>query len=99
LFNNLPPTDKRFIRFNPMVKPVNKNHTWNVPEGFTGKEFETLINMDMDAVEQKDVDLIYKLCTEWMNPDGEIENQGIKYNSDLQVIIGHNKYQDAKKEL
>jgi len=94
----LPDKSKRFFRFSPLIKPhYNKAvKRWEIPTSFTAAEFKQLINMDMDAVEQQEVLLIDKLCTQWMSAEGQIDNQAIRCNSMLEPIIGYGRYGDAK---
>jgi patatin-like phospholipase/acyl hydrolase len=91
------PKNKKFFRFSPLIKPVrNADGSWRVPKNFTAAVFEQLTKLDMDAVANEDVALIDQLCTEWLNPDGEIANQSIRNNANLEPVVGYGSFAEAK---
>lgn len=97
LHPGLPPASDRFYRFSPVIKPVFKNNSWDIPINFSPEDFEKLIALDMDAIEDSEIQLIDKLCNEWMSLGGEIENQAVRANNHLECIIGFCDYTNAKK--
>jgi len=90
------------IRLNPLLQPVYSpvQNKWKYPEQLDADGraiFESLLNLDMDAIEQKDVDHI-RLLGEWWCNDF-IVNQAIRVDSyKLQCNIGHATFSQAKLE-
>jgi len=84
----------KIVRMNALISPELKNGKWTLPVGFDPEIFKQLIALDMDAVENKEVELIEYLGNKWLN-DG-VKNQAIRANSDLECEIGFGKYSEAK---
>lgn len=101
------------IRLNPMVSPVYKEGQWTLPEGlksesaksgglFSSKPqdlFESLNNIDMDAVEQEEVNDILKLAEEWLRD--RVANEPIRADkylkpADNNGLMGYSEYSKAK---
>lgn len=98
------PNKDRLIRFNPLVQPNFSDSTgWTIPseleEGFpepsdTVTAFETLVNMEMDAVKQEEVDLIHLFCKLWLQD--KVPNQPIQSTDKLGCYIGQRFFSGAK---
>lgn len=93
-----PVTDGRLVRINPLIQPVlsgeGANRKWEMPDGLSPEEFSCLLQLDLDAVKQPEVDLIAKLAKAWLND--EVMNQSIRYDADFQPTIGHGLFSHAK---
>ncbi|MGB6974116.1 MAG: patatin-like phospholipase family protein [Terracidiphilus sp.] len=89
------PVDSRVVRMSPLVAPVrDTDGAWVLPAGMAAEEFEALVNMGMDAVEQEDVLKIQGLATLWLQ--GKVRNQPVRMNGTTQKAeIGHNSLDDA----
>ena len=83
------------VRLSPIVRPILKNNTWSFPQGLTRNEFVRLCDLDMDATDQKDVELIDYLGTQWIK--GLVPNQPIQIKGDtLEASIPYQNYATAK---
>ncbi|WP_165499810.1 patatin-like phospholipase family protein [Pedobacter frigidisoli] len=91
-----------FIRMNPVLRPILINDTngkhWDLPPGISKDEYVTLNETDMDAVEDREVLLIEKLCDNWLNNAG-IPNQAIRSDASLNCLIGHADFDIAKADF
>jgi hypothetical protein len=89
-------TDSPVVRMNPLVQPVRTvSGNLALPNGISADAFETLRELEMDAVEQDDVLLIQSFGQRWLADD--VTNQPIRANSfTLEPQIGFNRYSDAK---
>jgi hypothetical protein len=86
--------DTPIVRMNPLIQPEgDPGAGWSVPVGLSVGEFQRLVELDMVAAAQSDVELIVKLCELWMQ--GRIRNQAIRAGKDLVCEIGHPRYADA----
>ena len=67
----------------------------SVPQNYPTDDaaFDALVNLDMDAVEQSEVDLITALGRSWIA--GDTPNQAIRANRDLRPLIGHGRFSEA----
>lgn len=91
----LPCTDTSIFRLNPLIQPTGSVETgWRCPDGFTPDEFKQLVELDMAAIKNEEVELITRLCDAWMN--GRLKNQPIRANKALVCEIGFANYQAAK---
>ena len=60
----------------------------DLPPGLTESEFAQLSDLEMDAIEQRQIDLIGRLARGWL--DDKVLNQPIRANGKtLEVEIGH----------
>jgi len=87
------------VRMSPLVQPVPgaAGRPWDLPPGLTRLEFTQLCDLDMDAIEQSQVELIGTLARGWL--DDKVLNQPIRANSKtLEVEIGQRWYRDAKAQ-
>ncbi|HMD53974.1 MAG TPA: patatin-like phospholipase family protein [Phycisphaerae bacterium] len=94
----LPASSNPIVRMNPVIQPIFRNGVWTRPMGLekdNGNDpFVSLVNLDMDAVEQKEVDLIVKLTDAWIK--GDVLNQPIRADDNLQCQLGYNTFANAK---
>ncbi|NUM31636.1 MAG: patatin-like phospholipase family protein [Bacteroidetes bacterium] len=88
----------KFIRANPLIQPVYSMYSkkWECPPGFKIDEFYKLINLDMDATKQSDVELIDKLASLYL--ENNLNNQPIRRGSGkMNCVIGQNNWDEVKK--
>lgn len=89
------PAPSNIVRFNPLIQPDGNSVTgWQLPSGLTNKDFARLVELDLAAVEDKDVRLIQQFCKLWM--EDKIPNQAIRADSDFSCEIGHDKFSKAR---
>ncbi|MGL4768055.1 MAG: patatin-like phospholipase family protein [Formosimonas sp.] len=82
------------IRMNPLIQPYNNAGVWELPEQLDIETFKRLVDLDMDATEQEDVELIEHFCDLWLQD--QIINQPIRATKHLECDIGHPKFSAAK---
>ena len=87
-------SDGSVIRLNPLIQPVRNAGSWDFPKGFE-QTFGRLVSLGMDALEQDDVDLIKAFAYAWIA--GDIQNQPIRTNQQLDCEIGHSEFRVAAK--
>jgi hypothetical protein len=103
---NTPPDQLRQVRLNPLIQPVwrKDGNRWEFPNGFRANSlglapedfFSRLVNLDMDAMAQDDVQLIYALGQSWIG-GAEITNQPVRADGGTFVAqIGFGNFADAK---
>jgi hypothetical protein len=89
----------RIVRMNPLIQPVPADDVgrWKLPAGLNSSEFKQLADMDMDATENAEVNLIDKFAGLWLKPStlDEIPNQPIQYLDSLQTKYGHSRSSQA----
>ncbi len=101
LYPDLPQKNPYFVRLNPLIQPIlrhdsNSQHKqWMLPEGLSGDDFKRLVDLDMDAVAQQDVDLIDKFCMAWFAD--QVPNQPIRTNGELKCVLGHGSFSEAQQ--
>ena len=91
-------SEAKLVRLNPLIQPAldKQNRIWKLPKSFSPESFKKLVNLDMDAVSQTDVDLIKYLGQQWI--DGNANNQPIRMNSiELTCQIGQNTFDKGKE--
>jgi hypothetical protein len=92
------------VRMNPLIQPVLRPHghgsKWFAPEIIAGAShannlrlFKNLLNLDMDAVLQTEVNLITRFAQAWL--DDRVPNQSIRSGPDLSPQIGHARFSQA----
>jgi hypothetical protein len=94
VLGNAPDRLGRVVRLSPIVQPVKRDGSWTYPEGLPQAIFDGLIQLGMDAVEDKDVDLIRQLGIAWIR-DGA-PNHPIRMRDDLTTGLGDPTYASAK---
>ncbi|MGB4115172.1 MAG: patatin-like phospholipase family protein [Polaromonas sp.] len=84
------------VRMNPLIQPVAGmiSGAWYLPSGFDENEFDQLVQLDMDATKNEEVNLISKFCSAWIN--GSINNQSVRPASDLSCEIGYPTFSAAQ---
>ncbi len=88
--------NKRFFRFNPLVKPVKKSDGSNefaCPEGLNAEQFQFLSELEMDATEPIEIAAIEHFAKEWIQ--NKIPNQPIRAGKSIASTIGESTYQEA----
>jgi len=89
----------RIIRMNPLVSPrrapAGASDRWKPPEAMTHDQFMFILNLDMDAVEQEQVDAITQYADLWMND--QALNQPIRMDSQLNCELGQDKFSAARE--
>jgi hypothetical protein len=89
------PADSRVIRMNPLISPVKNGETWSAPGGMDPNDFSDLVNLGLDAVEQKDVDRIASYADLWLRDAAP--NQPIRMNGvTLAKELGQAKFSEAR---
>lgn len=86
-----------FVRMSPVACPELNKKIWDIPQTYSNKpdRFIDLIELDMDAIEPKEVQLIEEFGNHWLKD--EVKNQGIRSNKFFDPIIGYGKFSEAKK--
>ena len=90
-------SDGSVIRLSPLIQPIRNNpgSPWDFPKGFDQQSFGQLARLGMDALEPDDVHLIQAFAKAWTN--GDIRNQPIRTNQNLECEIGHSDFRAAAK--
>ncbi|MDD3029397.1 MAG: patatin-like phospholipase family protein [Alphaproteobacteria bacterium] len=90
------PAVSRIVRMNPLICPVkDKQGGWIAPAGLSAQEFSALCDLDMDAVEQSQVEMIRKYADFWLSD--KVPNQPIRMDgTTLQMEIGHHVFSLAR---
>lgn len=87
---------------NPILRPMlvddGNGKYWDLPAGISKDDYVALNAMDMDAIEDKEVDLIKKLCNNWLANSG-VPNQAIRSDSSLNCLLGHADFNIAKTDF
>lgn len=83
------------VRMNPVGRPVKQGDTWTLPEGMTLSQFSSLAELELDAVEDAEVELIRKLGDGWLA--GRIPNQAIRAGADFHCEIGQATFAEARQ--
>lgn len=87
---------ERFFRFNPVIQGVRNGKTVRPPRGWKEKDFYRLLRLGLDATRKKDLALINSLVHSWMDPEGEVPNQAIRYSPDGSVWLGHSTFAEVR---
>ena len=88
----------RIVRMNPLVSPKWDQATkqWISPNGLTAAQFNYLVVLDMDAIEDHQVDAIKQFADLWIA--GNVTNQPIRMDSKtLACELGYETYGAAKR--
>jgi hypothetical protein len=89
-------TNGGVVRMSPLIQPVRDNDAapWRPPAGFSSEEFSALANLDMDAVEDAEVNLIRRLGSAWIS--GDFPNDPVRLNEEtMRCEVGHARFADA----
>jgi hypothetical protein len=90
----------RIARMNPLISPVasppGSADPWTPPGTMTRDQFRYLLNLDMDAVEQNQVDAILQFADSWLND--QARNQPIRMDgTTLKCELGQERFSLAQK--
>ena len=89
------PVDSRIVRMSPMISPVwDANGDWCLPQALYANAFGTLVNLDMDAVEQDQVLAIQNLASLWLQD--KVRNLPIRMDGNLNRELGQDWYSQAR---
>jgi len=93
-----PPAVSRIVRMNPLISPMGTPGNWRAPgnaaTSMTGSQFQYLVQLDMDAVEQPQVNAIGAFTDLWL--ESGVRNQPIRMDGDtLNRELGYDSFQDA----
>ena len=88
----------RIVRMNPLVSPMGEAGAWRAPgvpaPAMTEDRFKYLANLDMDAIEQNQVQVISDFADLWTT--GNVTNQPIRMHADtLRPEVGAGSYAGA----
>ena len=79
---------------NPLISPIKNNGEWGSPPTMTEKDFNFLVNLDMDAVKQSQVNAISGYADLWL--DDLAPNQPIRMDGDtLTTELGQDRFSGA----
>ncbi len=88
------------VRMNPLLQPVLNDGRWCFPAAFSAMEKKTFLNLldlDMDALEDREIKMIKALGHWWVND--RVVNQSIRYDSQtLRCEIGHDRFSAARAD-
>ncbi|WP_321877368.1 patatin-like phospholipase family protein [Paraburkholderia bannensis] len=87
------PVSGHVVRMNPLIRPCYSPGNWNLPPNLSATEFTDLVNLDMDAVEPRQIALINRFCDLWLADD--VPNQAIRADERFQTLIGQCKFSAA----
>jgi len=78
----------RVVRISPMLSPIwdDVKKSWSLPNGLSEDKFKMMSELQMDAVDQNEVDLIDKLGNLWLS--GSVLNQLIRTGPRLECDLG-----------
>ena len=98
--------DPRFIRINPMIKPILRPRNaagpeiWTMPgtkDNWCPQEMYDLFNLDMAVSNKYGLSLINRLCDDFFRD--AFENQGIRSGGKtISAILGHKTYNAAMQD-
>lgn len=98
---DLPAKSERFVRLCPVIQPklnlIDNIPTWDIPEEYNFPEFRDLLNLEMDAIEDKHVQLIKKMTALWL--EDKTLNQPIRNDKYLRCLLGHNTFGEGLNDL
>lgn len=90
------PADSRIVRFSPLVSPIKLagQDDWKAPGNWRLDKFADLADLDIDAVEQEQFELLTEYAQLWL--DDKALNQPIRKNGDTgEVELGFEKFSEA----
>ena len=91
------PHASRVVRMNPLIRPVKKkNGSWAAPGSMTACQFAYLANLDLDAIEQRQVNAISSYADLWVK--NVAPNQPIRMDGKtFECEVAQRKFADAAK--
>jgi hypothetical protein len=79
---------------NPKISPVGSPGAWGPPGGMTVQQFTEMVNLPVDALEQKLVDKISAYTELWLA--GKVPNQPIREDTTtLKLELGSASFKEA----
>jgi hypothetical protein len=79
---------------NPKISPVGYPGAWGPPGGMTDQQFTDMVNLPVDALEQKLVDKISAYTELWLA--GAVPNQPIREDTTtLKLELGSPSFKEA----
>lgn len=92
------PVVSRVVRISPLISPLpTVTGALQPPKGWSLAQFEYLCTIDMDAVVQNDVTVVYDYCTTWLEdlaPNQPIRTNGVTFDP-LNPEVGYAKFSQA----
>jgi uncharacterized protein len=82
------------VRMNPLIAPILNGNQFELPTGLDADAFESLVKLDLDAVDQDEVLEVENFAKLWLN--GAVSNQPVRMGGDLTAEIGQARYSEAK---
>lgn len=94
-----PQPNSRIVRMNPLISPMKtppgSQTGWAAPGDLTEEQFKSIVNLDMDAIDQEQVDAIAHYADLWLNDSAM--NQPIRMDGDsLTCEVGQDRFSSAK---
>jgi hypothetical protein len=82
------PAKSRIVRMNPLISPLGTPGAWRAPGDpaapMTAAQFDYLVRLDVDAVEQPEVAAIGSFARLWI--EGQVSNQPIRMDRDTLAL-------------
>ncbi len=90
----------RLVRMNPVLCPIQVGERWALPTRFADPDaFARLAELELDAHDEGDVDLIARFAQAWIaaKDPSELPNQGIRQHWDASLDFGDSTFAAAKR--
>ncbi len=88
------PTQGNLVRLSPVVRPIEREGKWTLPDGLSMEEFRDLSQLGIDAVEDEQIALIAKLGELWLTD--RVPNQPIRADLDYHCEVGQERYREGR---
>jgi hypothetical protein len=89
-----PGATSRIVRINPQISPAGAPGSWGPPGPMTTQQFLDMVNLDVDAIDQDQVDKIIAYTKLWIA--GHVANQAIREDAiTLAVELGDDRFKQA----
>jgi uncharacterized protein len=89
-----PRVPSHIVRMSPLISPVKKNGVWSAPGSMMPSQFQYLANLDLDAIEEKEVSAISSYADLWLK--GLAPNQPIRMNgTSFEPELGQASFKEA----
>jgi hypothetical protein len=86
--------NSRIVRMNPLISPVMRGGKWCAPGDWTMAQFSFVADLEMDAVQEREVQAIMQYADLWLNDDAP--NQPVRLDGNtLECELGQSTFQDA----
>lgn len=89
------PHDQRFVRINPIISPIllESAQTWELPANVTIEQWRRFLEVDMDAVEDADYQVIKQIAERYLA--GDMWNEPVQMGANNACHIGHRTWGEA----